>query len=510
MYQIIHILKKDFRRFAFEISLAMLLLALYTWSVPGTWLPDDIWFNGGLVGFANSNEPILLAALLAMGWSILLVRLIHEESPAGERQFWVSRPYQWPQLLAAKVVFMLLVVSLPLLIAQMAILAMAGFSPFHYFAGLLRIRLELYTYILFGAALTVVASGIMQISRAVLVLLLYLAGSWWVHSLLRDASAWHGSSIWQWLERGILVGVTLAVIVLQFARRRTNRARLFLVGAALASLLLTAATPYRRLIEHEYPRQAAGEQPLFQLQLHSLSRQAIRFKGKDVWISLGLSTGQVAPGYVVQVEAVHVTLDAPDGTRWDPGWHPAYKLLSREKSEFQEPGQIVGIGPWDHMDAGTFDRLSNVPLKAHVAVTATVFRDEEGKVVTPDQDQFEVPGVGICAIRGTTTGTLWCRSPLRRPTLLGVTGRNFLHCPPEADDLAKPVELTHWTANFLPDMAENGFSPVSSYMAYFGAHLGNNQHAGICPGTPLTFRLPQMIGKVRVEAEFDEFRIQKQ
>ena len=63
--------------------------------------------------------------------------LIHEEKLVGDRQFWITRPYEWKKLLAAKVLFLIVFLYIPLLLAQCVMLAEAGFSPFSSFRGLL-------------------------------------------------------------------------------------------------------------------------------------------------------------------------------------------------------------------------------------------------------------------------------------------------------------------------------------------------------------------------------------
>lgn len=508
MKQIIHILKKDLRRFSFEIGLAFVLLALYTWSSPLIWLPPEEFFSNG--SFLSYNEPDLLSTLLIMGWAILLVRLIQEESPAGDRQFWVTRPYQWPRLLLAKLFFILLVVSIPLLIAQVAMLAMAGFSPLRSIAALARLHLRFMWLVLPVAALAVISSGLMQLSRAAFMLLLFLAGIWWVDSIVPNLHAWHGSSGWDWPQYGVLVGVPLVVILLQYARRRTNLARLWLLGGAIAMLVLIAATPYRRLIEREYPPAARGETPIFQLQLSPVLQQRIHSNGKEVWISPELSAGRLAPGYVAVVQALQVSLEAPDGTRWDSGWHTGYNLLARDTFATTQPDH----GEWQSlylsrlsMDAKTFDRMKNVPLKAHVAVGVAVFREQEETVVAQTGGEFELPGVGLCSIQGRPVGVLWCRAPLRRPTLVGVTGRLFTKCPPLPAELATPpVRSTGWIVNSA-NAGEFDLSPVTRFIASRGSQRTNNTVLGACPGFPISYRQLQMDRKTRVEADFAEFKI---
>ncbi len=75
--------------------------------------------------------------IVPLSWWLLISPVIHEEKLVGDRQFWITRPYDWKNLLAAKVLFLIAFLYLPLLVAQCVMLAEAGFTPFSSFRGLL-------------------------------------------------------------------------------------------------------------------------------------------------------------------------------------------------------------------------------------------------------------------------------------------------------------------------------------------------------------------------------------
>ena len=123
MTQTLHIFRKDIRRFRYELCAVAALTAAFAWShiaadVPG---PADFGRTMAL--------SFLTTFFLAGSWWFLVSQLIHEESLAGDRQFWVTRPYAWRSLLAAKLLFVVTFVNVPLLAAQVAILAAAGYRP---------------------------------------------------------------------------------------------------------------------------------------------------------------------------------------------------------------------------------------------------------------------------------------------------------------------------------------------------------------------------------------------
>ena len=514
MTQTIHILKKDLRRFGFEIGLAMLLLALYTWVEPVEWsfgFSYGIQLSPGALGV----WPELWGFLLIMGWIIILIRLFQEESPAGDRQFWITRPYRWPSLLAAKVLFILAVMNVPLLVAQLVLLRLAGFSPLHYFPGVLLLHARLLGIALILIALAVISAGFRQVTWAILLFLLYLGASLWVGQQNPEAAAWRGFSIWDGVTECVLFGIPALVIMRQYWVRRTTSARLWLLGGLLAVIVLTAAMPYHRLIDHEYQPQPAGEQPLFHFDLYQDSRssQPPEVVGGQVKVDLNLTVGKLAPGYVAELEAMEVSLEATDGTRWSSGWKPLYHLLTKERFETTSPDQImwVGLGTdtilW--IDSKSFARMRDMPLKVRVAVASSVFRDSEGTAVTRMDGEFNAPGMGICRLSpGFGTATMICRAPFHQPRLVGVTTQVFRSCPPTPTDLVTPAQMT--TGWVSQDFGGSGtvLTPVSTFTPNLYLRFSNeNSDRGPCPGVPLSFRAPQFLRQERVEAEFDGFKL---
>jgi hypothetical protein len=168
--QIAHIFRKDVRRHWREIGLAMAILAAFVWVEPQLWVIQE--FRPGIQALAG-----LVRTLVPLGWAFLIVRLVHEENLVGDRQFWVTRPYEWRKLLAEKLLFILVFVSLPLLIAQVVLLTKAGFKPMSYISGLLCLQLMwILILILPAATLGTITSSIGQAVLVVLGAILCFVG----------------------------------------------------------------------------------------------------------------------------------------------------------------------------------------------------------------------------------------------------------------------------------------------------------------------------------------------
>ena len=75
-------------------------------------------------------------------------------------RWWITKPYEWPQLLGSKLLFLAAFVLLPFCVAQCVLLEVAGFHWFEYMPGL-GFSLVLVLGILVGPllALAAVTSG---------------------------------------------------------------------------------------------------------------------------------------------------------------------------------------------------------------------------------------------------------------------------------------------------------------------------------------------------------------
>src|SRR5882672_3547232 len=103
MSKILHIFKKDIRRHWLEILISLALLALYTRRELHLWQNSSDMFFSSPFSFLLSGSYIPF--FLALSWVFLILRVVHSETLVGDRQWWVTKPYQWWQLLLAKLFF---------------------------------------------------------------------------------------------------------------------------------------------------------------------------------------------------------------------------------------------------------------------------------------------------------------------------------------------------------------------------------------------------------------------
>jgi hypothetical protein len=214
----------------------------------------------GLSGiFASPFLSGPVVALLPVFWMFLIVRVVQGESLVGDRQFWVTRPYDWRKLLLAKALFVLVFVNLPFFVLDIFLLAKAGFRPASYLPGLLCIQwMWILLLFLTTAGLATVTATIGQMLLAILAVALYLIGMVALSQTIPNSSFSSDDS----LAGFFLVSTALAVILLQYSRRKTALSRWLILGLGAALMLQMVATPYRRMITRKYPLSAAGESPI--------------------------------------------------------------------------------------------------------------------------------------------------------------------------------------------------------------------------------------------------------
>jgi hypothetical protein len=233
--QALHILKKDARLLRVEIGLVLVAAAVYAWLYPRSTGEILGLYPAYLVeqGQGPWGHPTWI--LLALTSVFLIARVVHAEPIPGDRQFWITRPYRWSSLLTAKILFVLLFVNVPILIAQLVVFADSGFALRTNVDGILwSTGLLISVCALPVAALAALTPG----TGAFLVTAVLLTGGFYSVQLNLSGPASGG----HWI-RDTIVGLTLATaasvaLVVQYRTRRTGTsARLAAVSCAVALVL---------------------------------------------------------------------------------------------------------------------------------------------------------------------------------------------------------------------------------------------------------------------------------
>jgi hypothetical protein len=507
MNQILNVFRKDLRRFWREIAVSVALLATYSWNDVRGWSGEhNVAAYGGL-GSIVSYQFLsgLVTVLLPIAWAFLIVRVVQEETLVGNRQFWITRPYDWTKLLVEKMLFVAATINLPLLIADVILLAKAGFPPTHYVIGLLWMQLLISLILIMPlATLATVTASVVQTILAILGVALYMIGVAWLASVT-PSSSFSGPA--DSLELVLLVVVCLAVTLWQYARRKTVASRWLIAALALAVVLVVAVAPYNAIVNHEFPRLAPSEPSPIQLALlpaTPIGDADAPKREKEIVIQLPIGVSGLAEDSIVVVSGVMVSLEAPNGLHWNSGWVSPGTELFPDTGDMQIPFNLK---------EAFFDQVKSTPVKAQISLALTEYRDKNRRDFVTPSDEFRMSDVGVCSAEPSYERKIRCRTPLHTPSSilimsdLSATTCRAMEGETRADNR---FIVRNWQQNSDSGPAQFGISPVKNVDFYLWARNNNGARvivSGICPGTPLIISNPELVRRVGTELDIDNLQV---
>ncbi|MEO8128676.1 MAG: hypothetical protein ABJF23_05825 [Bryobacteraceae bacterium] len=392
MRQALHILKKDVRFLRLEIGLFLTLTVMF----------------GGM-GMWWIEMPMLFAA------AYLIARVVLGEAIPGANQFWLTRPYDWRSLLAAKVMFVLLFVNLPVCLAQLGVVLANGFPLGEVIAGLLWTQtLLILVLALPVAALASLTAGIMPFIFSLFVLstIYFFAGDW----LTRTAeSRWPAAVQW---ERDAFCGVvisvlTLAVLYLQYRGRRTvlSRALGVAVTAAGASIYWFFPLPLALALQagtSKPPDYASG----LQAQLSAVSNnQFERRRDGVVGIQFPITVTGLPEDVTIRADAIPIVIQGPNGETW----RPDSRRLASVGRQTTQSGKVT-FHTSILMERDFFNEVGEMPVTLKASIYFSAFGNARSRTIPFQEKPVNVMG-GLQCYDGFFDAVT-CRSAFRWPGAL--------------------------------------------------------------------------------------------
>ncbi len=336
-----------------------------------------------LTGCVDSPDPAGgIANLLYLVWTACWVYIgasvIQQESLPGDRQYWLTRPYDWRKLLAAKVLFIILFAALPLIATKAAVLWANGTPPLRYAPAILSRSLAFTGAVgLLAGALAAVTGTLTQflwgflalagLEAAAIALGVNYGGDW-------GAVAWIRSAMVEML----IAAAGVAVLLLQYRRRRTFVSRAILSVTAL----LVASAPFGSVWHGAWRlestlHQAAGSESLpLTMSFDSAPRPQIRYSEAPLFPGLGregfylpIRVSGIPGGSGVLSQRVAVTLQGAGGRRWSSGWRPAGAVIGA--GSLADSRLIRADGPaWQYLDveSAAYQAVKDAPVRLHVSI----------------------------------------------------------------------------------------------------------------------------------------------
>lgn len=511
MKQMIHIFKKDVRRFWWEICILLALLALYAWCQPAEWLGQPNYFSHDSTMYARYSGAHM-GFVLVLLWAVMLIRIVFEEAPAGDRQFWTTRPYRWQSLLAAKILFFVATVHVPLLVIQLILLKAAGFNAFHSLGRLILMNLGLAALLSPVGALAAITRRRSQFLRIALGLLLVfvicligfaMTGGWGMSLGVNYAMFVGKESSWDSLLTLLAIGLLVLVIVRQYAVRKTMQSRWIALAGVAFLIALNFITPETHLNAAAYPALSQESPSYMQLHMNAQPAEprflpAVDRGDKHVTIGLNLYGDSVPEGYIVQGNGVKITVLAANGTRWSSDWQRIYTLLEHETipPDTKTKGVFRTISTNFDMDKSFYEKFKNSPVTVHVDVAATLLQDHTSQLSEHD-DELVIPEIGLCHVSAFLLFD--CRSDLERLPLFGVSSQISPDCSLKGTGSIN----TWWNFSW-----EHGaiLNPLQTF------ELSTDQYPGKrnleeCNNRPFILRRPEKIRQFQIGQDFTGIKL---
>ena len=512
MKQILHIFAKDCRHFWPEILISVALVGALVRVYPNSWLSESgLHAVVGGVFLPNMLEggflPGLLTMLVPVSWWLLIARVIHAEALVGDRQFWVTRPYEWKKLLGAKALFLVVFLYVPLLIGQCLLLLRAGFHPLSFVPGLLfNVLLITAVIVLPLLAVTTVTATFARVTMTLLTALVCFIGYVVISLYLSDNATIpyrdHVSLPLTFCFCGV-------VVVLQYAFRRVWVSRLVLAALPILLVLTGMTLSESDEVRRDYPRASAGQEAPVQLALlrdgpHPAT--AYLDRSKQVQVSIPLQVSGVAEGYALVSGPMKVSVNAAHGSYWNSAWQA-------QNNQYYLPGTSES---WINfqMSRAFFDQVRTAPVTLHFTVALTRVQAGNVRSIPLPMQDFSVPDFGICSpqadvFRSRFLGVA-CRFALHPPKLTYITARWMDDpCSAPQPGLETGVQGDAWIGSLERSPADFAIVPIwsPSIALSNGAKMeGKPESRYLCPGTPVTFTEYNQVGRTQYDFTIQDFR----
>jgi len=502
MKLILHIFKKDLRHHWLAFLVSVAILAIYVWDQPRHWTvhaPDLRLF---------SNLLRYLPLFLCLAWAFLLTRIVQDESLVGDRQFWLTRPYKWHALLAAKLFAALILLHLPLFLAQLLLLKLAFYPVLASVSGLLQVHLMLFASLTLPAF--VVASITRTIGQATLVVLglflvlLGIASLDFVFPSLNFSADNYDN-----IQMIIVFVAVVSVIVVQFAYRKTRFSWCIIAASISATLALVFISGNPELQNRSMPLPTAAHPLPVKLTFdssvsfqHQPGEQLDSF-GLDPNLELPFLLDGIPENSLVQIAGVKLDFDLSSGEHWTSYWHSASEILV--------PGR-TRVWPSITVKRAIFDQNRNSSVNAHLSLAFNVYRVAASSSIFVMGDSLRLPDDTRCT-HDQLLSRMRCFSAIQSPGAFvlfadlpnaGCAGPSDREADPWA---AAPAVYANLSDSSAPDF---DFTPIRETYVYLSRQHAYEDHATgvtLCSGSTLVLARTKFQYTVRTEIDLGNIRV---
>jgi hypothetical protein len=434
---------------------------------------------------------------------------VQAENLAGDRQWWVTRPYEWKKLLAGKALFAVVWIYVPVVVDQAVVLREGGFSPFAYASGWAAMLAVLSGVVLLPLLVTAaVTENFMRMALTECgIVVAVMVGTELATMPRRGYDSTVPNDHSMWVVAVLLAGIAFTIL-LQYATRRTWLARSVAAAVVLLAIGVAAAlaATQQSRIDRWYPADGTGPmQVAMPVRTNAMYIQPLVRIGPSerpgmVYVQVPLDFSGVAEGRAVQVDDVKIAIDdAASGWHWTAPW-----WMSRDLRILpgKHRGQVEIMLSKDQMKRFV---AGSGTMQLTLAVTELQAGTDTTAAISPGED-LAVPGFGVCDA-GTFDryNELVCRSAMGLPSLTRVSATwHPKECSPQERMPDAPLTAATWAGSPRASSARASLSAVQLVLVnlypdwHDGYDLYRTVGLALCPGTVVHFTRYNVIGRAQV------------
>jgi hypothetical protein len=442
--------------------------------------------------------------LYGLAQAYLIARVIQDDALAGDRQFWVTRPISWKALLAAKLIFIAVLTTVPVFIAEWAALAHQGLQPASHISGLI-------WGVASGAVLWLPAAALAAVTRnlAEVAVCLLVTSPFLILPLIIDPS-----SNWQSLDwaRELVITplyllIALSVVLLQYSRRRAWPARALLACVLVLPPVLYAASPWDNGIALVFRPASQSGVPGIQIAFDGEPLKQPRswenaHGMESVYLPLQLLG--LPPDTEVSFDAARVEIRSEDGASWRSGWSPwVFPERPRPGTTTRPDRAVVGLS----VKPAFLEAVRSSSVNMRVSLAATVFQnDQTVNVTVPANTELDIPGIGVCSY---SDQMFHCRSALRLPgdrlAIRAEPGTLCSYGQQRSDsDSYRTVDVrSEYSASPFPVESGSPPGPIRVYSTL----LAPASYFRVCAGTEFHVTIQRAIARIRQDLVINNIRL---
>jgi hypothetical protein len=516
MNQILYIFKKDAHRHWPEILISLALLALFTRHELHPWQNSNAFSSLSPYFFILAGRYITPATILF--WAFLIIRAVQGESLVGDRQWWVTKPYEWWNLLAAKLLFILSFISVPLFHVHLLLLHQFGFPILPNLSTLLLTQLALY-FVLFLPALLLASltKNLGQLLLTAAYILLVGAGIAWLATKIPSGDMESPPAIVEHFQDFLLWGSVVAVPVWQFARRRRWVSAAALLGVLAFNSLISVVVPNAKTMEKDYPSVEAQTSPAT-----IAIRQPAEITGRrnanpwsdavpDVYLHVSITVSGVAPGTMVMVDVMKITTDSPKDSRWSVGWKYQHVELWPED-------QLKSLSY--EVARKEYEKVKTKPLHLHIELALSEYQEGDGRIMPLPAGRFADKTLGICRVDPLQSSSIQCLKPFHAPGLMATFDPQEFPCLGDKHSYTiKEDAVSHaWEFSNHHSFPDANYTPIADYSIWFrpvslltdldAKPPQRTKSLIVCPGSEIRLARPELKRQFRIQLDLRNVRLQ--